>query len=528
MKRLLSFLVALFLATTALWAYDFKEGDLCYNIIGDNMVEVTCFYWDNNYPELTSVSIPASVTHNSTIFAVTYVGDEAFNNCENLTSVSIPNSITRIGEYAFAGCGITSIVIPNSVTTIGYKAFKSCTNLCSITLPNGITRIEPATFEGCESLASIVIPDNVTTIGYGAFMECHSLTSITIPHSVTRIECNEEGLHPFVATNLTSIIVDKANKTYDSRNNCNAIIETATNSLLVGCQTTRIPNSITAIGPLAFGYCHGLTSITIPSGVMSIGNSAFEDCTNLVSLYLGTPAIIWKYAFAACPKLTAITCYTQEPPVADAETFRASYEDNVEDCTDCTNYDNIILYVPGNSLSAYQSNDVWGKFKNIQCIASEPTTVDGMTATPAVTTVTFDWQANKSAASYILVVSTDQEVFCSLVFNAKGQLNSIAYAPGRNGQRHQSAAMQTADGFRFTVIGLSEATHYTYSMTVKDVNDIVRNTYTGDFTTLGTPAAVDDIDNAVSSSAPQKILRNGQVLIQRGTETYTITGVELN
>ena len=120
----------------------------------------------------------------------------------------------------------------------------------------------------------------LTSIGDLAFMDCTSLTSVTIPNSVTSI-----GWRAFEGCkSLTSMVFASGNSTYDSRDNCNAIIETATNTLIAGCQNTTIPNSITSIGSLAFRGCSSLTSVRIPNSVTSIGNKAFEECSSLRSV----------------------------------------------------------------------------------------------------------------------------------------------------------------------------------------------------------------------------------------------------
>ena len=136
-------------------------------------------------------------------------------------------------------------------------------------------------FEYCSSLKSIEIPNSVTSIGDGAFTGCSSLTSIVIPNSVTSIGSLTFEYCP----SLTSIVVASDNPVYDSRDNCNAIIEKSSNTLIVGCQNTVIPNSVTSIGFVAFcGCCFDLTNIEIPNSVTTIGQGAFGDCSGLTSI----------------------------------------------------------------------------------------------------------------------------------------------------------------------------------------------------------------------------------------------------
>ena len=205
------------------------------------------------------------------------------------------------------------VVIPESffhegivyrVTSIEEYAFAYCSSLTSITIPEGMTSIENGAFDECSSLATIIIPEGVTSIGKSAFFGCSSLISITIPKSVTSIrECAFGG-----CDRLTAIIVDEGNTVYDSREGCNAIIETSSNTLITGCSTTIISESVTSIEEKAFYNCRSLITINIPKSVMGIGDWAFFGCSSLATIIIPEGVTsIGKSAFFGCSSLISIT-----------------------------------------------------------------------------------------------------------------------------------------------------------------------------------------------------------------------------
>lgn len=190
-----------------------------------------------------------------------------------------------------------------AVSEIGVKAFAEAKNLESIVISSSVKTIGDAAFRACINLSNLIISDGVVSIGEEAFSHCSSLKSITIPSSVTNI-----GEQAFCwCSALESIVVDENNTIYDSRDNCNAIIETETNKLLFGSGTTIIPNSVTSIEEYAFRENKILTSITIPNNVISIGLGAFEDCTNLTNIILSNSITsIEDYLLYGCRALTSL------------------------------------------------------------------------------------------------------------------------------------------------------------------------------------------------------------------------------
>ena len=171
---------------------------------------------------------------------------------ENVTYNDVTYSVTSLGEWCFSYCfSLTSVTIPSSVTSLGDNCFYYCS-----------------------SLTSIDIPSSVTSLGDGCLWDCTSLESIT---------------------------VDKNNKVYDSRENCNAIIKTSTNEMIQGCKTTVIPSSVTSLGSGCFSGCSSLTSIDIPSSVTSLGYVCFANCSSLTSIDI-PPSVtsLGDYCFNNC------------------------------------------------------------------------------------------------------------------------------------------------------------------------------------------------------------------------------------
>ena len=260
-----------------------------------------------------------------------------------------------------------------------------------------------------------------------------------------------------------------------------------------------IGNSVTAIGANAFAGISSLKKVTIGESVKTIGEQAFYNCVNLETIfnYRPTPTNAYSNAFDGVDKF------------------------------ECE------LYVLTGSINMYKAAAVWRDFYYTYAIGAEETTVttNDVQVEPQDNAVTLTWPTSNNAATYTIEITKDSIVFCTLIFNANGQLTGIAYALDREGTYHAPAAIMTANGLQFTVTGLSSNTLYGYSLTTKDAANQALATYSGDFTTTG-GGVTTEIDNTSfllydGTEGTRKIIRNGRILILRGEKVYTLQGQEV-
>ena len=388
---------------------------LSYNIISETKVAVIA----GGKKHTGDIVIPSQTTIDGRAYIVTGIGNYAFSGCSGMTSITIPNSVTSIGNSAFSGCsGLTSVTIPNSVTSIGISAFSSCTGLESIivesgntiydsrdncnaiiatstntlvtgckntTIPEGVSSIWDYAFSGCSGMTSITISNSVTSIGDDAFNGCSGLTSVNISdlEAWCKIDFSTAYSNPlYYADNLylngellTNIEIP--NSITEFKQFAFAYCSSLT--------SVTIPNSVTSIGNYAFQGCSGLTSVTIGNSVTSIGEQAFCICNSLTSVTIGSSVTsIGNTAFGGCTGLTSVTSLNPTPPTCGTNVF---YNVSVG---------NITLEVPSESVSLYQSADIWKNFGTIKGIGDEP-----------------ELPTDNSGLSYNIISETEVEVIAA-------------------------------------------------------------------------------------------------------------------
>ena len=273
---------------------------------------------------------------------LTSIGESAFRNCVYLNTIAIPHGVESIGNGAFEYCSLLeSIALPPSVTSIGASVFSYCSRLQTISLPAGLTSIGGSAFCNCTNLRSISLPDGVTNISDYTFYNCTNLRSISLPDGVTSID---DGAF-YNCTNLRSI---------------------------------SLPDGVTRISYRAFKGCSSLQSFTIPSGVDTIYGETFSECTNLQSITIpnGVTIIHNANTFAGCSSLESIVLPESIVSIKGNWVFDSALKQMTVLAINPPNgcgvdgqqqvlFNNVIIFVPIESYSAYLQANGWRYFVHI-------------------------------------------------------------------------------------------------------------------------------------------------------------------
>ena len=451
------------------------------------------------------------------------------NSQDELKSVTLPQSLEHIGADAFGGTRLTTISIPSKVSYIGKNAF-GISSLKSFDVAEANTTYA--------SKSGILFTKDLTTI---VEIPGNIEGEINIPAQTTNLIDFQEDL---IDSPVSAINVESGNASFTSKDGVLfnkdmsvlhiyptyktsiayevpaevAEIDTMAFMGAYYLEELSMSDNVTKIGALAFVYspslesvklssslkmiphfvfmeCESLKTVTIPEGVEKIGEGAFALCESLESIII--PSTVTKIASEAFymegDKLRNVYCYAVEPPAYWVPYFDEAGEDESEDGWSdgdegyiFTNF-NANLHVPASALEDYKFHPMYQDFKYIMAmgVVTEPTT--DVTIKPSDDNALFTWPVVDKAVSYTLEITFEGELFCTLDFNAYGQLTALNFK--------RSADATPATGFQFTVTGLEGNTEYGYTLEAKDSENKVLDTYTGTFTT-GTPTAVEEVNAA--------------------------------
>ena len=262
-----------------------------------------------------------------------------------LTTAKIPSekSIASIGAGACMSCAASAVEIPENITIIKSNAF-SYSQIQTLKITSMCT-IHSNAFSSSTRLVNVDFGDTISIAAY-AFNSCSRITSILIPSTCTSVL----GTSFQKCSGINSISVEEGNEVYDSRENCNAIIKTDTNTLIRGCKSTIIPDNITEIGHAAFAGSN-VVNINIPTGVRVLNSESFNSCKSLQSIVLPeTITAINAFSLNDCTALKTITVHAITPPSLGANNYNASVTD---------------VYVPAESVNDYKTKAGWSSYASV-------------------------------------------------------------------------------------------------------------------------------------------------------------------
>lgn len=431
----------------------------CENLTSVILPETVTTIGDNAFQgctSLASVSLPDSLKE---------IGGDAFRGCKSLSSIKLPESLTKIGEGAFGacelmtislppllttiekeafiGCAFTTITIPDNVTKIREGAFKNCKSLKSIILSNSLRTIYSETFLGCSALESISIPESVTIIQAFAFEDCSSLTSVSLPESMTIID--QEVFMNCIS--LTSINLPNSIEKigFNAFKNCISLehlkLPSSLSAIPSGlCMNCKSLKSINLTAPkivygdcdndygYPFGGCDQLVRLSIERDYKNINPGYFNLSDmgidpiqikilyteynfphialfeNLIKLELGEHVTLLESTGKDVympSSLEQIICYGDEPPSYLKP--GAYYEISDKYLFTNSQYFDLKVFVPNESLETYKNAEPWKNFWEIQ--GFDPAGIEDVEQTTELTEIgRYDLYGRSVSEDYVGIV----------------------------------------------------------------------------------------------------------------------------
>lgn len=505
----------------------------------------------------------------------TTICEYAFAGMPNLYSIDIPNSVDKIGEGAFYNCtNLTTVSIPSGskIDTLKWKTFENCSSLQSFTIPESVTYIGDV-FRGCSSLQTITIPKNVTDItGSTVFKDCPALCFVTWEAKNCNCHPSLSSGRPYYEMGSPFYFSASSILSFEFGNE----VEVIPGGMCRGMKnltSIHIPESVTEIQPYAFADCIGLSSLTIPSEVKTIGSYSFQKCTSLTSIHVNaqTPPECGYYCFGEVP--TNIPVYV---PCGTKEAYHSS--------TGWSVFTNIIEPKPDYTATVQSSNEAYGMATRVSLDCNNELTVQATAAKEHYRFVR--WSDGSTQNPYTLVLTQDTTLTAEFALDLHtitataengtvtgsgtylhGTEVTLTATPEREHYRFVQWSDSNTDNPRtlvvesditltaefeeipsteYTVSIIMDAEqHGTVEVTVRAVPDagfrfihwddgdtsnprtilvtenmVLRATF--DIATNESPSQANE-----NTADTRKVFHNGNMYIQRGSKTYTSTGVEV-
>ncbi len=275
------------------------------------------------------------------------LGNYCFSDCKSLSELTLSDNVTEIGNYAFSNSGLKTFSCPSELTSLGYDAFYNCKSLTEVKINGKLTALSSYLFSGCSSLEGLSIPANVKSVGDYAFKGCTSFATLVIENDTDVLALGSNYSSPlFVDCPLDSVYVG----THISYNTSSSYGYSPFYRNATLC-TVSIGDNVREVYDNEFYGCTGLKTAIVGENVAKIGNYAFSGCSSMESFLFGKMVeSIGNEAFSDCTALTTLVTHRTTPPTCGTEAL------------DDINKWNCTLYVPTNSLAAYQAADQWKEF----------------------------------------------------------------------------------------------------------------------------------------------------------------------
>jgi len=402
MRKLLFFI--LMLMSTMVYAEDFSVNGILYHILSyQDLTLAVAPVERGSTPYSGDIIIPSSVTYGNKTWTVIEIMDDAFGYNSNITSVTLPSTLKKIGKNAFYSCSNSlPIAIPDGVEYIGGYAF--CGVKISGTLPKSLRELGDWAFSGA-TMESIVIPKHLKKILAMTFASIEN-APVTFNDSLELIETNAFYQNKTFVNLVIPASVKSIGSAFQQCTNIETVqlpeglLEFGSYHSLPKLYSINIPDSITRFQPSALANCPlikdvhwpkflstiegsafkntGLKIVRFPdklytkyyptnrwgeitgpleikdNGKVSIGSNAFADCLSLDSVYItDVVSSISNGAFGGKTKLKAVVTTKEKPMSINQDVFSAD------------TYLSATLYVPYNTSEEYKKATAWSNFSTI-------------------------------------------------------------------------------------------------------------------------------------------------------------------